>query len=277
MRLSSTLVGLGLGVLCTLVQAQSTSWSFGGFTETGSGLTNSFAQTQNNIQLTVTAFSTGSGTTFATANVANYGTGSGFGVRNNTGTGVDGTNCNLANNGCSPQHAMDNQSGLDMLLLKFMDTAPTPDVALPVVLTSVTTGWANSVQESDISLLRYDGVGAPVVTGKTQAQLLSAGWKLVNNYNDTYNNDQPTPTGQTSTSTASSWWLISAYSAGWGSCGGSTGVTCGDSNNTNDYVKMLGSISAIPTGKPDGVPEPGSLVLVAAAAGLMALRRKRVS
>ena len=160
MRLSSTLVGLGLGVLCTLVQAQSTSWSFGGFTETGSGLTNSFAQTQNNIQLTVTAFSTGSGTTFATANVANYGTGSGFGVRNNTGTGVDGTNCNLANNGCSPQHAMDNQAGLDMLLLKFMDTAPTPDVALPVVLRS--SSATNSTRHSkSLASLSYSPIFLP--------------------------------------------------------------------------------------------------------------------
>lgn len=250
-KLSAALAALVAGLTCVPALAQST-WNYASFTQSGSGFGNSWSASQSGTTLTVNSFSTtGAGSTFATASVANWGSGSGFGIYNQ----AEGLSAS------SPQHAMDNNGKLDMLALHFTGASSTD---LSVVLTSITSGWYQT--DSDISLLRWGGSGTPVITGKTQAQLLSAGWQLVSGYAN-MPSDSAVATGLSALSQGSSWWLISAYSSLWG---GGEGWTEG-----NDYVKLLASVSTVPTPQAPGTPEPGSLALAAAAAlGLYSMRRR---
>lgn len=266
------LAALAAGLVCAPAAAQST-WNYASFAESGSGFGNSWSASQSGTTLTVSAFSsTGAGPTFATANVANYGSGSGFGIRNQAET-LTAT---------SPNHAMDNSLGTDMLALHFTGGSSTE---VEVVLTSITSGWhntntsiarttcgpaaqgyPNTCTDSDISLLRWGGSGTPSITGKTQGQLLADGWELVSGYAN-MPDDASVPTGLTPSSGGSSWWLISAYSSLWG---GGEGWTEGD-----DFVKLLSSVSAFTVPQGPGTPEPGSLALAAAAAlALHAMRRR---
>jgi hypothetical protein len=260
-------------------QAQST-WTYATFTEgsTNAGsFGNSFSSTIGTTKLTVTAYSTtGAGSTFAAANIGNYGTGSGFGVRNQ----IEGLAV------ASPQHSMDNYLQTDMLALNF--TNATTSAAVAVVLTDLATGWHNTSTttglscngsqancvDSDISLLRWGGTVAPTITGGTIANLLTAGWKLVNNYADMVDDVSRTTGLATTSANSSSWWLISAYNSAWG-----TGTNTANLSNGDDFVKVLSSVSATPTsGGGQGAPEPGSLALAAMALfGLGAARRVKIS
>jgi len=245
-----SLVSAAAGVLAAVVSAPvaaQATWNYATFSQAATNANNfgnSYSSTQSGTTLTVRSYSTtGSGATFANANIGNFGTGSGFGVRNT----VEG----LA--AASPNHAMDNASHLDVLALSFSS---------PVVVTSLTTGWSST--DSDISLLRWGGAGTPAITGKTTAQLLSDGWQLVDHYANMVD-DVSRATGLNSGSANSSWWLISAYSSSWG------GASLTDGN---DFVKVLASVTALPSG--NLTPEPGSMALAGAAGlGLMALRRRR--
>jgi hypothetical protein len=260
------------GVLAgTSAHAQQT-WTYASFTEntTNAGTYgNSWSQTQNGVKLTVSAYSTtGSGGAFATAYVGNYGTGSGFGVTNNSSSEGVGTVA-------SPQHAMDNFTNTDMLALNFSSS---------VVLSQVASGWHNTSAtttcknnsggtsvcgtDSDISLLRWDQSTGPTITGGTIAQLLAAGWTLVNNYADMVD-DTLRATGADSTK-ASSWWLISAYNSAWG-----TGSNTANLSNGDDYVKVLSSITTVPATGRSGVPEPGTAAMVALALLTLAKTRQR--
>ena len=199
---------------------------------------------------------TGAGSTFATAAAVSYG-------------GDYGVTAALENT-ATPQHAMDNFGSTDAILLNFSNS---------VILKQLTVGWA--AYDSDISVLRYTGVGAPVLAGKTIAQALSSGWVSVGNYETVAGESQTDGGGNNSTVTAinagngsSSWWLISAYSSGYGGTNtGSVGDGSGLYNSGSyDYVKLfqVGGDKA-----PGSVPEPGSLALVAAALlGGFAIRRR---
>lgn len=250
-KVSAALAALAAGLICAPAAAQST-WNYSSFAQSGSGFGNSWSASQSGTTLTVNGFSTtGAGSTFATASVASFGSGSGFGIYNQ----AEGLSAS------SPQHSMDNNGKLDMLALHFTGAGSTD---ISVALTSITAGWHST--DSDISLLRWGGSGAPTIVGKTQAQLLSAGWELVSSYSN-LPDDTPVATGLTALSQGSSWWLISAYSSLWG---GGEGWTEG-----NDYVKLLASVSALTVPQGPGTPEPGSLALAAAAAlGLYSMRRR---
>ncbi len=230
--------------------AQAATWTFSSFTQGGTNANNfgnSYSATDSGVTLTVKAFSSnGAGSTFTAANIGNFGSGSGFGVRNTTET-LSAT---------SPNHAMDNNTGTDMLLLNFTQS---------MTIDSLTTGWHST--DSDISLLRWTGAGGPTITGGTIATLLAAGWSLVNNYANMVDD-----TARLTNATGSSqYWIISAYNSAWG-----TGSTTSGLDNGDDYVKMLAAISS--SRPPNEVPEPGSMALLAlGVAGLAIMRRRSKS
>lgn len=197
---------------------------------------NSYSCSSSAGSVAVTAWSTsGSGSTFANANLALWD--GGFGVRNRT----EGLNAG------QPDHSMDNSNQTDLVALNFGSAKAD--------LSSLSIGWSQN--DTDVSLLYYSGTGTPDFTtqmqGLTTAQLLTKGWSLVSNYS--------LSSGGTTVNTAnysSSWWLVSAYNSGYGTAKGFT------TDIKSDYVKLLTVAAALTTPPPPGskIPEPGSLALL---------------
>ena len=209
----------------------------------------------------VSAFSTtASGPAFASATLTSFGGGLGVAAAGESQTS-------------SPNHAMDNSGSTDLILLDF-GTAK-------VDLDSVTIGWkSNSTggsngADADISVFRYTGqlTTTPGVAtlAATGVGLLAGGWTLVGNYADL---GTGTAKSVNSTNSTSSWWLISAYNASYGSTSESTSSTSGLTGG-NDYFKVLSVAGNVPT-PPPVIPEPGSLALMGIAmAGFVATRRRK--
>lgn len=250
------------------------TWTYATFSEVANAnagtFGNSWSTTQSGVKLTVSAYSTtGASGAIQTANIANYGVGSGFGVRNQ----IEGLAVS------SPQHAMDNYTHTDFLALNFTNAVTA--AAVNANITQLATGWHNTSTttgltcngsqancvDSDISLLRWTGAGGPTITGGTIASLLAAGWQLVNHYDNMVDD----VSRNTLSGSSSSWWLISSYNSAWG-----TGTTTASTNLTNlsngdDFVKVLSSVTT--TGI--SLPVPGSLPLAGAALlAAMVARRK---
>lgn len=171
----------------------------------------------------------------------------------------------------SPQHAMDNDPAAantpDLILLKF-DTA--------VALDSITVGWNQS--DADITVMAYtgNGGGAPVIQGKTAANLTSggagSGWSLIRNLGDqapdvatSSSSVDITRSNWNSGNVVSSWWLVSAYNSNFG--GG------GNFDSVLDYVKLF---SVASKDVPGQVSEPGTLAMVGIAIlGALGVRRRK--
>lgn len=157
-------------------------------------------------------------------------------------------------------HAVDSYSGIDALALNFQSS---------VSLSAFTIGWNgtddsyNGYNDSDISVYAWTGGGA----GPTNYNKSTAGWTAIGNYYNVGSSNGTTPGGSAtvSTTTYSSYWLISALG-----------------NNTADgkidAFKLLSVAGLAATPPSTSVPEPGSLALLGlGAAGLLAARRKSLA
>lgn len=213
---------------------------------TGTSYGNSCDFSASSVTVTANAWAntvSTSNTQIETAYLGVYG--GGLGVTNRDASSGD------SGEGTTPEHAMDNNDRFDSILFSFSSK---------IVLSKVDIGYKSG--DSDISVLAYIGSGAPVMGGKTYADLqASSDWVKVGNYADLSTSASKTVnTGNTS----SSFWLIGAYNSTFG----------GTLDTGNDHVKLLALYGNKPT-LPSQVPTPPTLLLMGAGMlGLLRLRKR---
>lgn len=196
--------------------------------------------------------------------------GSGFGTASRTeGLGVS-----------APDHSVDSiaPGTYDFIMVQF---------ASATILDQFRIGWGAA--DSDITVMRWAGAGLPTggtgaVTTGGNATLSNTiggtGWQLVNSYanvcrdganaavvnNNCSAGNSTVSTGATS---ASSYWLISAYNTTMDTV---NGLTAGNDGFKLNWLRSVNSVNVTPS----GVPEPSSVALLAAAAlGFVAMRRRK--
>lgn len=269
---AASVMAIGLGVMNTAQATYSSNNNCGGGgTSNPNCDTWTFNNQTSNTQGGITATASGWSNTVGSANVlldSAYITlngSSGLGVRNNDCSGF--ANCtgggSDANEGLSPEHAIDNNGRTDSILFSFTDK---------VNLTSFSAGWVST--DSDFSVLAYTGAGNPAtLAGQSYAGLLSNGWSLIGNFLA----GSSTGAHDFANNIYSSYWLIGALNT----------MVGGDSTKAgNDYFKLISlagcTCDNAPPGTPGcstgggggGVPEPGTLLLMGA--GLLGLTRFKV-
>jgi hypothetical protein len=224
---------------------------------TTSGVTataQAWSNTQNNATNTVYDYA------MQTAYLRQYS--GGLGVTNQDGvvtaTCPASQDCAEADN-LSPEHSVDNNQRYDSILYTFSDA---------IALSQVTIGWpaaGTTTLGTDITVLAYEGSGAPALSGQTFAGMSAAGWKLAGNYGDVAGLPGETANVNGANAYASKYWLLAAYNPAFGA---TAGLDTG-----NDYVKFLTLAGDKPPGR---VPEPNALLLfgIAAMAGFWNYRNR---
>jgi hypothetical protein len=211
---------------CTTTAATSASTAVAGQVDGG-------AASAVSVAASAYAVSNTAGSTFTQASLYEYGT-------NHLGVVSSGESANGV-----PEHAMDNVGATELISLKFSSAL--------VALDKVTTAYASG--DSDMSLLAYtaNGGAAPAsytIAGKKIGELLTSGWSLVATIDGNDASGGASYGGLNAKGITSSWWLVSAYNAGYGNSSLSGG---------NDYMKLLSVAGDVRANK---VSEPGSLALI---------------
>jgi MYXO-CTERM domain-containing protein len=217
------------------------------------------AEGSNDYTVDVNAYAAATGSAFQAAKIEDWS--GGFGV---SYSGESGT---------SPEHAMDNNGKLEMLMFSFDSS---------FALSNVTIGWPSSTYDTDISILAWTGAGDPrsALTGSNENNLLATGWDLVGHYDNLNDYEARAVNGS---ALSSSYWIISAFSKyGDASAPGWDGA--------KDYMKLYSikgqftCVNASPSdpscnpgsGGGGQVSEPGSMALAGLAlAGVFGVRRRR--
>ncbi|HEX5127533.1 MAG TPA: exosortase-dependent surface protein XDP1, partial [Rhodocyclaceae bacterium] len=203
-----------------------TTWDFttGGTYIAGSGGSIDFGDSikfsSGGVTVTASAWSNTAGSASVTDNTTALQTAylgqysGGLGVTNQDGSTGD------ANEGVSPEHAIDNDQRYDSVLLSFSQKTD---------LSSLSVGWWQT--DADVSLLAYTGTGTPVLAGQSYSQLIADGWTVIGNYADV----GAAGSAAVSTSVSSSYWLVGAYNPLWG----------GSLSSGNDYFKIATATATV--------------------------------
>jgi hypothetical protein len=163
-----------------------------------------------------------------------------------------------------PEHAMDNDTRRDSMLLSF---------GAAVDLGALGFGWTEN--DSDITLLAYTGL-APFnlasLASLTYTQLLTSGWSLIGHYENVGSS-----VNVNAGNIAAQYWLVGAYIPALNGnaeidrkCEWKYGRQVCEDINKLDYVKLYSVTGEAP---PNLVPEPPSLAVLGA--GLMLLIAQR--
>lgn len=261
--ISASLLGASLVALAGSAHA-ATSWSFG-----GSGASIVSAYSVANISSGATRNNISSTSTFASATLSQWGS--------NLGAGGEGT---------VPQHAVDNASRTEALLVNLGGSYALTEFTLGYAYNRTNTSGGGNVlinhgdttsayyaNGADVSVFAYTGGGAPIIAGKTYNQLLTDGWQLIGNYGNAQ-----VGTTAVSTSVSSSYWLVAAYNSVFGgTCSGCSNATGQSSYKGTDYFKLSGVAGSQPGGGGGGsAPEPSTMALLGISMlGAVALRRRQ--